>query len=152
MKYKTDRKWAAFMTIGDIVLLTILWLSPTTYDYLPTAFVVTVFFIAVSLWSFEGVYLTIENGKVCHINYFLIKKCFNIKDIDSIYYQPSWSIGETARSLNIIDLSTGEQKDISLPNLGFSEKTLAQIARHLKQLNSFIKFDEHTEALVKKYG
>ena len=136
------------MTVGDLILLTILWTSPMTYNYLIVAFVITVFFLIVIIWSFWGVYLFVAREQICHTNYFFLKKCFRIQNIDSIYYQPSWIVGEGARSLNIIDMSTGEQRHIGLPNLGFSEKTLADIARHLKRLNPSIELDKYAEALV----
>src|SRR3989344_870685 len=151
MKYQTDRKWAFSGALLLALLLVVLWTSPSVWDNLIFALGATLFFVFVMLWSFWGVYLTIGDRKVCHINYFFLKKCFEIENINAIYYQPSWSVGEAARSQSIIDLSTGKQQHISLPNLGFSERTLAQIAQHLKKLNPSIRLDEHAVAVIKKH-
>lgn len=92
-----------------------------------------------------------ENNVLSRTDYFFYTKKLNVKDINTIYYRPTWIMGGFARSLYVVGSVNGEEKVIEFPNVGWYEPVLAQIAVDLKKLNSSIELDEHTKALVHKY-
>jgi hypothetical protein len=75
-----------------------------------------------------------------------------LDDIKELKYEPTWKIGTVNRSLYVIGVHNGSQSIIEFPNLGFSETTIAKVARDLRNNISDLRVDSFTEALIAKHS
>lgn len=103
--------------------------------------------------STYGTYADLDETRrvLSRTNGFVDKKILKLNEIKELKYQPTWKVGSSNRSLYVIGVHNGLQKIIDFPNLGFSEKTIAQIARDLKAVIPALRTDPETEALIEKY-
>jgi hypothetical protein len=85
-------------------------------------------------------------------NAFVWKKSLRLDEIKELKYEPTWKIGTVNRSLYVIGVHGSSQSIIEFPNLGFSEKTIAKVARDLKSSISNLRVDSFTDALIAKYS
>lgn len=155
MKYKTNRKWAGMIAIL-LSLAVIITLLSSKQPIESLILLVMLFFLFVSIDVFWGYYVLISNDQLNIVKSFIWKRKVNINLIQAIDYRQTFNLGESFaqyyKSLYIVWLQeNGGAKMVNLPNDAFTEKTLAQIAKKLKDLNPRIELDKNTEELIKKY-
>ena len=141
---------AGFLSIAFIVAILSNPSHPQIWEFIV---IVSLFLLFLVLNFTYGTYGLLDKKKhtFSRTDYFCYTKRLNVKDIEAIYYRYTWVFGGPWRSLYIIGSADGKEKIIDFPNVEWRERILAQIAIDLRSLNSSIKFDSHTEALMKKY-
>lgn len=96
-----------------------------------------------------GTYMTIEDNIVIRTDNFVLKKKVPISDIDSVKYQPTYGVGKEASSLYIFKANESAAT-FTMTNLWYGEEKVGHFAKELQKINSAIKFDDETQALIKK--
>jgi hypothetical protein len=157
--YRTNRIPALVITLlgialiftNDIDRLLVIYRDPWGL------FFVTFFCIVNPLLLLFGFSFKISGDEIVGQSYFVFAKRFKIGDLSHILYQPTWrgvtsmNSSTTMRSLHIVRHSGGWKDTISLTNGPFREEDLADIAKRLQRMNPRIEFDEHAQALIKRY-
>ena len=89
---------------------------------------------------------------ICRTDYFFLKECLQIKDISGIKCIPTFTLGNSSVSINIIGVNDGVDQHITMSSVGFTMGALASVVSNLKKRNPAIQLDKATSELVKKYG
>jgi hypothetical protein len=113
-----------------------------------------VFWLAFICSFMFGTYAELDRTReiFSRTNAFVWKTSLRLDEIKELKYRPTWKVGTANRSLYVIGVHNGSQKIIDFPNLGFSEKTIAAIARDLKGEVRNLRIDSFTEALLAKHS
>ena len=98
-----------------------------------------------------GSYAVLNGTKFCVTSYFFIKQCLKVDEITFIGYLPTWKIGQTSRSVYVVKEESDKKISLQMTNVGYQERTLAQVITDLKSANSKIILDEHAITLTQKY-
>jgi hypothetical protein len=156
VKYRYNRwvviVWVASLSIVYAIPIISNPSHPQQWEYLA---IVGSFLVLVLFNYFFGTYGQIDkkNGTVSRIDYFLSPKRLNLRDVSAVRYGATWVFGDDyGQSLYIIAEVAGIKTAIEFSNLGWSERVLAKMAGDLKQAYPSIQFDDHADALIKKYG
>ncbi|TAL49065.1 hypothetical protein EPN83_02205 [Patescibacteria group bacterium] len=151
MRYRTDKAWA-----GMIAVLLLIGIFPAILRQIsegiePIILLVFVLLIFIALDNFLGTYVHISDRTICRTDSFILKRCLEINSIQKISYTPTFIIGRSARSLYVASEIDHKSKYIEMPNIGFTQKTIVKVVKHLKELNPKIELDENAENLIQKY-
>jgi hypothetical protein len=104
------------------------------------------------LFGFYGE-LDKERKTFSRVSYFIFRKSLKLDEIKEIRYQPMFmTLSAYDQSIFVVGIHNGKQVNLYyFSSRNFSENTLAQMARDLKEAAPQVRFDAPAEALVKKY-
>ena len=152
-KYKPGWGRGLFIiTVPAIGLFIGAWDSPHLELTDPAAlFFLAAFWIS-GLEAIIGSFALLKDNQFCVTSYFAIKQCLRVDEITSIAYLPTWKVGQTSRSVYVVKEETDKKISLQMTNVGYREKTLAQVITDLKGANPKIILDEHAITLTQKYA
>ena len=156
--YRTNLRNALTITIGlalvwSFAILTGLHNGASITDpRVPLGVVVWLILSTNFLFGFYGE-LDKEREKFSRVSYFIFRKSLKLDEIKEIRYQPMFvALSAYDRSIFVVGIHNGKQVNLHyFSSRNFSENTLAQMARDLKEAAPQIRYDAPAEALVKKY-
>ena len=153
LHYRFDTRVVTISSFFIIVGLVSMVLGHGTFTIDPFVILIVLFWILFISNFAYGTYAELDKSvsTFTRTDGFFFKKKFALKEIRAMCYQPTWKVGTTNRSLYIIGIHDGRPQTINFPNLGFSEKTIATIAKDLKNAIPKLETDNHVEDLIKKY-
>lgn len=156
IKYRTNPLWSGVITFFLLVMVLLvlpnLISNPIYHVWTPLNFVgiFTILFVPVfvSLDVIFGIFVTVDESKICRTDYFFWKKCVSIENIETIIFPATFVVGSENRTLTIIANEVEGYKQITMSNPAFHKKTLVKIILDLKRHSPSIKLDEFAEALA----
>ncbi len=149
MKYKPRLIWSGFITGCFIVMVSvaipgflsnpILWRNPWSY----VAFLIA---IIMPLHALFGMYIVFDNSKVCRVDFFFLRDCIAIKDIQNIVYQASFVFGGHNKTVSVFDAKGNK---VFMESMPFGFKLQKSFIENLIRLNPSIRLNEEAQELLK---